>query len=51
MPQATCPPKVPPQRYTYRPVGIPMGDLTVLVFDADIPTAVGTEKHQKCSGL
>jgi len=23
-------------------------DLTALVIDADIPTAVGTEKHRKC---
>ncbi len=29
---------------THCPEGIPMGDLTALIFDADIPTAVGTAK-------
>ena len=33
---------------THRPEGITLWDLTVLDFDADIPTAVGTEKHRTC---
>jgi len=36
---------------THSPVGIPLGDLTALDFNADIPTAVGTEKYRECSGL
>ena len=30
---------------------IPMGDMTALDFDADIPTAVGAEKRQECCQL
>ena len=33
---------------THCPEGIPVGDLTALIFDADIPTAVGTEKNREC---